>query len=78
MAIKNAQLALDKKLLENENNDHFLSLINKEFNLGFNPSLIEVYDNSHVQGLNAVGAFVVFGKNGFIKKKYRISNIRFN
>ena len=75
LAIKNAQLALDKKLLENENNDHFLSLINKEFDLGFNPTLIEVYDNSHIQGLNAVGSFVVFGKNGFIKRKYRKFNI---
>jgi len=75
LAIKNAQLALEKKLLENENNDHFLSLINKEFNLGFNPSLIEIYDNSHIQGLNAVGSFVVFSKNGFIKKKYRKFNI---
>jgi excinuclease ABC subunit C len=74
-AIKNAQLALDKKLLENKNNDHFLSLINKEFDLGFNPTLIEVYDNSHIQGLNAVGSFVVFGKNGFIKRKYRKFNI---
>ena len=75
LAIKNAQLALEKKLLENENNDHFLSLINKEFNLGFNPSLIEIYDNSHIQGINAVGSFVVFSKNGFIKKKYRKFNI---
>jgi excinuclease ABC subunit C len=75
LAIKNAQLALEKKLLENENNDHFLSLINKEFNLGFNPSLIEIYDNSHIQGLNAVGSFVVFSKNGFVKKKYRKFNI---
>ena len=75
LAIKNAQLALEKKLLENENNDHFLSLINKEFNLGFNPNLIEIYDNSHIQGLNAVGSFVVFSKNGFIKKKYRKFNI---
>jgi excinuclease ABC subunit C len=75
LAIKNAQLALEKKLFENENNDHFLSLINKEFNLGFNPSLIEIYDNSHIQGLNAVGSFVVFSKNGFVKKKYRKFNI---
>ncbi len=75
LAIKNAQLALEKKLLENENNDHFLSLINKEFNLGFNPNLIEIYDNSHIQGLNAVGSFVVFSKNGFVKRKYRKFNI---
>ena len=50
MAIQNAKLALEKKLLENDNNSHFLSLINKEFKLGFNPNLIEVYDNSHMQG----------------------------
>ena len=75
LAIKNAELALEKKLLENENNDHFLSLINKEFNLGFNPNLIEIYDNSHIQGLNAVGSFIVFSKNGFVRKKYRKFNI---
>ena len=75
LAIKNAELALEKKLLENENNDHFLSLINKEFNLGFNPNLIEIYDNSHIQGLNAVGSFIVFSKNGFNRKKYRKFNI---
>jgi excinuclease ABC subunit C len=75
LAIKNAELALDKKLLENENNEHFLFLINKEFNLGFNPTLIEIYDNSHIQGLSAVGSFVTFGKDGFIKKKYRKFNI---
>ena len=75
LAIKNAELALEKKLLENENNDHFLSLINKEFNLGFNPNLIEIYDNSHIHGLNAVGSFIVFSKNGFVRKKYRKFNI---
>ena len=75
LAIKNAELALEKKLLENENNDHFLSLINKEFNLGFNPNLIEIYDNSHIQGLNAVSSFIVFSKNGFVRKKYRKFNI---
>ncbi len=58
MAIKNAQLALDKKLLENENNDHFLSLINKEFNLGFNPSLIEVYKKCNEYFLR--GIYIIF------------------
>lgn len=78
MAIQNAKLALEKKLLENDNNSHFLSLINKEFKLGFNPNLIEVYDNSHIQGKNAVGALIAFNKNGFIKKRYRKFNINKN
>ncbi len=36
-----------------------------------NLNLIEVYDNSHIQGTNSVGAMVTFGEEGFVKKRYR-------
>ena len=38
--------------------------------------MIEVYDNSHIQGSNSVGAFITFGSEGFIKKQYRKFNIK--
>ena len=50
--------------------------ISKKFNLEANISLIEVYDNSHIQGTNSVGALIAFGDEGFIKKRYRKFNIK--
>ena len=47
-----------------------------KFSLKFNISLIEVYDNSHVQGADSVGALIAFGKDGFLKKRYRKFNIK--
>ena len=47
-----------------------------KFSLKFNVNLIEVYDNSHVQGTDSVGALISFGKDGFIKKRYRKFNIK--
>ena len=41
-----------------------------------NINLIEVYDNSHIQGANSVGAFITYGEEGFIKKRYRKFNIK--
>ncbi len=75
MAINNAKLAIEKKFLENENNDHFLNLLQKEFKLAHQPSLIEVYDNSHNQGKDSVGSLIAFDQNGFVKKRYRRFNI---
>ena len=48
----------------------------KKFNLKNNISLVEVYDNSHIQGTNSVGAMVTFGDEGFIKKRYRKFDIK--
>ena len=48
----------------------------KKFNLETNINLIEVYDNSHIQGTNSVGALIAYGDEGFIKKRYRKFNIK--
>ena len=43
--------------------------VSKKFNLENNINLVEVYDNSHIQGTNSVGALITFGDEGFIKKR---------
>ena len=68
LAEKNAKESLNRKLYETNNNKNLFEGINKKFNLKNNISLIEVYDNSHIQGTNSVGAMVTFGEGGFIKK----------
>ena len=54
----------------------YLKELYKKFNLKNNISLVEVYDNSHIQGTNSVGAMVTFGDEGFIKKRYRKFDIK--
>ena len=76
MARKNAKHALTQKILETESNSKLIDNIADKFNLNFNVNLIEVYDNSHVQGSDAVGALITFGKEGFVKKRYRKFNIK--
>ena len=68
MAQKNAKQALTQKILETESNSKLIDNLADKFNLNFNVNLIEVYDNSHVQGSDAVGALITFGKEGFVKK----------
>ena len=70
-AIKNAKDSLNRKLYESQNNKDLFDKIAKKFNLETNISLIEVYDNSHIQGTYSVGALIAFGEEGFIKKRYR-------
>ena len=76
MAKKNAKQALTQKILETESNSKLIDKLSDKFNLNFNVNLIEVYDNSHVQGSDSVGALITFGKEGFIKKRYRKFNIK--
>ena len=76
MAQKNAKQALTQKILETESNSKLIDNLADKFNLNFNVNLIEVYDNSHVQGSDAVGALITFGKEGFVKKRYRKFNIK--
>ena len=64
LAEKNAKESLNRKLYETNNNKNLFEGINKKFNLKNNISLIEVYDNSHIQGTNSVGAMVTFGEIG--------------
>ena len=75
-AIKNAKDSLKRKLYESQNNKDLFDKVTKKFNLETIISLIEVYDNSHIQGTDSVGALIAFGEEGFIKKRYRKFNIK--
>ncbi len=76
LAIKNAKDSLNRKIYESQNNKNFFEEIAQKFNLESHISLIEVYDNSHMQGTNSVGALITYGEDGFIKKRYRKFNIK--
>jgi len=76
LAEKNAKESLNRKLYETNNNKNLFERINQKFNIKNNISLIEVYDNSHIQGTNSVGAMIAFSEEGFIKKRYRKFNIK--
>ena len=76
MAEKNAKQSLTQKILETESNSKLIDNLGDKFNLKFNVNLIEVYDNSHIQGSDSVGALISFGKDGFLKKRYRKFNIK--
>ena len=75
-AIKNAKDSLNRKLHETQNNRQLFESVVAKFNLETNINLIEVYDNSHIQGTNSVGALISYGDEGFIKKRYRKFNIK--
>jgi excinuclease ABC subunit C len=76
MAEKNAKEALTRKVYETESNRNMFEELSNKFSLQSNINLIEVYDNSHIQGSNSVGALITFGSEGFIKKRYRKFNIK--
>ncbi|MEA2927924.1 MAG: excinuclease subunit [Hyphomicrobiales bacterium] len=75
-ALANAREALGRKLAETASQQRLLNALGATFGLGKPPRRIEVYDNSHIQGSNAVGAMVVAGPEGFRKNQYRKFNIR--
>ena len=75
-AIKNAKDSLNRKLYESQNNRELFDSVASKFNLETNINLIEVYDNSHIQGTNSVGALIAYGEEGFVKKRYRKFNIK--
>ncbi len=75
-AINNAKDSLNRKLYESQNNKNLFEEVCKKFDLDNNIKLIEVYDNSHIQGTNSIGALVAYGEEGFIKKRYRKFNIK--
>ena len=60
-AIKNAKDSLNRKLYESQNNRELFDAVASKFNLETNINLIEVYDNSHIQGTNSVGALIAYG-----------------
>ena len=76
MAVKNAKESLQRKIFDSDQNNNSLTLLRDKFNLGFAPTLVEIYDNSHTQGTNAIGSFVSFGKEGFLKNRYRKFDIK--
>ena len=75
-ALANAREALGRKLAETSSQERLLRQLAETFGLPRVPRRIEVYDNSHIQGSNAVGAMIVAGREGFRKKEYRKFNIR--
>ncbi len=76
MAEKNAKEALTRKIFESETNNKLLNQVADKFKLDTSPRIIEVYDNSHIQGSNSVGALITFSSEGFVKKLYRKFNIK--
>ena len=76
MAEKNAKEALTRRIFESETNTRLLDQVAEKFKLNILPRIIEVYDNSHIQGAHSVGAFISFSTEGFIKKRYRKFNIK--
>ena len=75
-ALRNAREALARKLAESASQSRLLAGLAEAFDLEAPPRRIEVYDNSHIMGTNAVGGMVVAGPDGFIKSQYRKFNIK--
>src|SRR4051794_30277164 len=75
-ALTNAREALGRKLADTATQSRLLDAIATTLSLPHAPKRIEVYDNSHIQGTNAVGAMIVAGPDGFVKNQYRKFNIK--
>jgi excinuclease ABC subunit C len=75
-ALTNAKEALGRRLAEGAAQGKILDEVCEAFGLEGRPERIEVYDNSHIQGTNAVGGMIVAGPEGFRKTQYRKFNIR--
>ncbi|MGF1621531.1 MAG: excinuclease ABC subunit UvrC [Rhodomicrobiaceae bacterium] len=75
-ALSNAKEALGRKMAEASSQAKLLDGVATVFGLEQRPERIEVYDNSHIQGANAVGAMIVAGPEGFAKNQYRKFNIK--
>ena len=75
-AVRNARESLARRMAESATQTKLLKGLAEAFDLEAPPDRIEVYDNSHIQGTNAVGAMIVAGPEGFLKSQYRKFNIR--
>ncbi len=75
-ALTNAREALGRKMAESSAQSKLLAGVCEAFGLEGQPERIEVYDNSHIMGTNAVGGMIVAGPDGFQKSQYRKFNIR--
>jgi excinuclease ABC subunit C len=76
LAMENARKALGRRMAESASQRKLLDALVEPFNLESPPERIEIYDNSHTGGSNAVGGMVVAGPEGFIKNAYRKFNIK--
>jgi excinuclease ABC subunit C len=75
-ATRNAREALGRQLAETRSQAQLMDGVAKVFELDERPERIEVYDNSHIQGTNALGAMIVAGPEGFEKTSYRRFNMK--
>jgi excinuclease ABC subunit C len=75
-ALTNAREALGRRMAESATQTRLLEGVAEAFGLDAPPARIEVYDNSHIMGTNAIGAMIVAGPEGMIKNGYRKFNIR--
>ena len=75
-AARNARESLARKMSETATQAKLLAGVAEAFDLDGPPERIEVYDNSHIQGTNAVGGMIVAGPDGFMKNSYRKFNIK--
>lgn len=75
-AMRNARESLARKMAESATQTKLLRGLAEAFGLDGPPGRIEVYDNSHIQGTNAVGAMIVAGPEGLNKNQYRKFNIK--
>ena len=75
-ALTNAREALGRRMAESSAQGKILDEVVEAFGLEGRPERIEIYDNAHIQGSNAVGGMVVAGPEGFRKNQYRKFNIR--
>ncbi|MCX8953863.1 excinuclease ABC subunit UvrC [Ruegeria sp. NA] len=75
-ALRNARESLARRMSESATQAKLLRGVAEAFDLDSPPGRIEVYDNSHIQGTNAVGGMIVAGPDGFMKNAYRKFNIR--
>ncbi len=75
-ALTNAREALGRRLAEGASQRRLLEALAERLELAEVPRRVEVFDNSHIMGTNAVGAMIVAGPDGFVKNQYRKFNIR--
>lgn len=75
-AVRNARESLARRMAETATQGKLLKGLADAFDLDGPPTRIEVYDNSHIQGTNAVGGMIVAGPDGLMKSHYRKFNIK--
>lgn len=75
-AARNARESLARRMSESSTQNTLLRGLAEAFDLDAPPTRIEVYDNAHIQGSDAVGGMIVAGAEGFLKSQYRKFNIK--